>query len=530
MWYQMDLFSRVIKSVIFGATMVLASQPVFAERGNPKIEFMGTTPDEMIATYMQEHNIPGITLAIVQAPYITRVVGYGVSNVDLKLLASPKTLWNIGQMTSAYTAVAIMQLVEEDKLLIDDTLGKFVPELPTSWQNITLCQLMGNTSGLPDYTKQSSFEFSKNYQPNEIITLIKDSSLLFQPGSEMRQSATNFFLLGMVIEKASGMSYEQFITKNQIERLGLKNTMFVSNVSHVKQEDVANQASKHKQFLSDPIYIHPTEVATGYTALDGKLTSTKMNSQSALNAFGSILASAEDMSLWDIALAGSILVKKKENRDVIYHAVTLNDGTKVQTNCGWRFFGHEGLMSIQGNVPGFSCYMSRFTHPSELLCVTLCANKDNVDLSELARNIAGAFNRKLGPPVGPKKMRYFESSFAVQTTMDRLEQFLKAKGVQIMARVDHHAGASKADLSLRATQTLIFGNPAMGTHLMLANQSIAVDLPLRVAVWQDENGSVWLGHDDIRVLAQSYEISGIDDTIEKMTRGLAAAVQYAITP
>lgn len=518
------------KLIIFGALMLSASQPVFGERGNPQVEFMGETVDAMIAQYMKEHDVPGMTLAIVQAPYISRVVGYGVSTINTKQLATPKTLWNIGQMTCAYTAVAIMQLVEEDKLAIDDAIGKYLTNLPSSWQNITLRELMGHVSGLPDYTKQAGFEFSKNYKAEEIFALVKDMPLLFVPDTRCSQSATNFFLLALIIEKTSGMSYENYITKNQIERLGLKNTLFASSLSEIKQENLAEQNAKHKQFLTERAYIDPTEMATGYTSQNKNIVPVKLNTPSALLGYGSILASAEDMSIWDIALAGSILVKNKENRDVIYHAITLKDNTKVQANSGWRFYGHKGLMSIRGNVPGFSCYMSRFTDPSELLCVTLCANKENIDLTELARHIAGAFNRILGPPIGPKRMHFFESCYDVKTTMDRLEEFLKEKGVHIMTRVDHTAGAEKAHLSLRPTETLIFGNPAVGTYLMLANQSIAAMLPLKIAVWQDEHGSVWLEHDDIRLLTESYEISGIDDVIEKMSRGLHAAVQYAIAP
>ena len=186
-------------------------------------------------------------------------------------------------------------------------------------------------------------------------------------------------------------------------------------------------------------------------------------------------------------------------------------------------------MSIHGNVPGFSSYLSRFTE-SELVCVTLCANKDNVDFTELARSIAGTFKPQLNSPLGPKGMHYLESCFSVQTIMDRLEEFLKSKGVSIMARVDHSNGANKANLELKPTQTLIFGNPALGTHLMLANPSIAANLPLRVAVWQAANGSVWLGYNDIKFLAESFAIFGIEKTIDQMAKGLAAAAQYAVEP
>ena len=87
-------------------------QPASAQRGNPAVQFEGQTIDEMVAAFMKEHRIPGMTLAIVQAPYIPRVVGYGVSDVEKGLLASPRTLWNVGQITQGYTAVAIMQLIE----------------------------------------------------------------------------------------------------------------------------------------------------------------------------------------------------------------------------------------------------------------------------------------------------------------------------------------------------------------------------------------------------------------------------------
>jgi len=518
------------KSLLLGLIMLTSFQKSFADRGNPNVQFQGITIDAMIAAFMEEHDIPGMTLAIVQAPYIPRVVGYGNANVEQRLLASTKTLWNIGQITCAYTAVAIMQLVEESKLHLDDTLGKHFPEMPKAWLEITFRQLLGNISGLPDYTKQSTFDFSKEYQPNQILALVKDQPLVFKPGTDVAQSATNFFLLGLGIERISGMSYEAFVKKNQIDRLGLKNTFFSSDFKSIKQETLNESSPKHKEFLLENVYINPTETASGYTEVEGKNSPVPKNNSSGLNAYASLWASAEDISLWDIGLAGNILVNKKENRETIYQAVSLNDGTKIQANAGWRFHGHKGLMSIRGDVPGFSCYLSRFTVPEELVCVTLCANKGEIDLTKLARRIAGAFNPKLGPPIGSNALECIESCYDVPATMDRLEAFLKNKGVQIMARVDHTQGAAKANLTLRPTQTLIFGNPALGTHLMLSNQSIAADLPLRVAVWQDEVGSVWLGHDEIKILAKQYRIENIDKIIRQMTKGLEAAVQYAIAP
>lgn len=123
----------------------------------------------------------------------------------------------------------------------------------------------------------------------------------------------------------------------------------------------------------------------------------------------------------------------------------------------------------------------------------------------------------------------FKSNYDVQTTMDRVVEFLKSKNVHIMARVDHSQGAKQANLDLRPTQTLIFGSPLLGTHLMLKNQEIAVDLPLKIAVWQDENGQTFLAHPDLDKLIESYGIKDVKPILEKMKQGLDACVAYSIS-
>ena len=515
---------------LVGGIMLGSASSATAERGNPRVEFEGETIDAMIADFMEEHRIPGMTLAIVQAPYIPRVVGYGVSDVEKGLLASPKTLWNVGQMTQAYTAVAIMQLVEAGKLSLEDSVGKHVAGLPTEWHAITVRQLMAHASGLPDFTKQTGFDLTREYAPAEVVALVAQTPLTFQPGTAVANSATDFYLLGLVVEAASGMSYEAFVTENQIKRLGLKNTMFASDLPKVKQEAVEANGLKHREFLRERAYIDPTEMATGYAEHSEKLTPVKRNAQSALFANGAVLASAEDISLWDMGLAGELLIKEKANRDFLYAPVKLENGFTVPAHCGWRFPGHRGLMDIEGNAPGFSCYLSRFTDKSELLCVTLCANKEGVDLSELARRIAGAFIRALGPPVGPQVMTCRESCYPVAQTVDRLAALLKSKGIEVAACVDHAAAAKKKGLDLPATEVLIFGNPTVGTQLMQSRRSVALDLPLRVVVWEEPDGTVWAGYHDVGRMAAQHGIGDRDEVVAAMQSGLEAMLSQATSP
>ncbi|MBA4107414.1 MAG: peptidase [Pirellula sp.] len=522
--------NKQLAFMLCGGMMFGLATAATAERGNPRVEFEGETIDAMVADFMEQQRLPGMTLAIVQAPYIPRVVGYGVSNAEQGLLASPKTLWNVGQMTQAYTAVAIMQLVEAEKLSLDDTIGKHVAGLPADWQAITVRQLMAHASGLPDYTHQAGFDAARAYAPAEVIALVAETPLAFQPGTAVANSATDFYLLGLVVEAASGMSYEAFVTENQIKRLGLKNTMFAADLPQVKQEAVEANGLKHKEFLRERAFIDPTEMAMGYAEPAGKLIPAKRNAQSAFFANGAVLASAEDISLWDMGLAGELLIKEKANRDFLYAPVKLADGATAPAHGGWRFPGHRGLMDIQGNVPGFSCYLSRFTDKSELLCVTLCANKEGVDLSGLARRIAGAFIRQLGPPVGPQVMTCRESCYSVTETVDRLEALVKAKGIDVAARVDHAAAAKQKGLELPPTVVLIFGNPAVGTQLMQSRRSVALDLPLRVVVWEEADGTVWTGYHDVAGLAAQHGIGDRDEVVAAMQAGLEALLRQATAP
>lgn len=275
---------------------LLLALPLYgqASRGNPDMSFGGETVDAMIAAFMKEHDVPGMAVAIVQAPYITRVTGFGLADRDKRTLVADNTLFDVGQMKHAYTAVAVMQLVEMGKLKLDDVRGALRTADPS---------------------------------------------------------------LEQVVEKASGVAYEEFVRKQQFEPLGLKHTVFGADLARVPRER-----------------IDPTEPATG----SGK------------PAPRAIYSSARDISVWDIALAGDILIKDAELRKVLY---VPGDAKQVGA---WRFPGRPGLMITTGSGNGFSSLLSRYTDPSELVCVTLLANKEGLDLNALAESIAAAHNATLG--------------------------------------------------------------------------------------------------------------------------------------
>lgn len=500
-------------------------------RGNVHVAYQGKAIDQMIYEFMEEQGIPGMTLAIVQAPYIPRVAGYGVTDFEKGNLAAAKTLWPIGPISQGFTAVAIMQLYEKGKLDLNNPIGQYLKDIPENWKPVTILQLMQHSSGIADYREQEGFNVSSDYKPEQLIQLVEAMPLAFEPGTDVKQSATNFLLLTSVIEKAAKMPYHDFVKKYQIEYLGLQQTYFGEDLAKVKQEDVTTTANVHQTFKKDKDYINPSETTTGYVEKDGKLVAAPAVSPTAMKGFSDIWASAENVSHWDIGLAGGVLIAKPENRDIIYKPTKLANGKTVPAIAGWQFYNHKGLMDIKGNVSGHSAFLSRFTDASELVCVTLLANKEGVDLTNLGRKIAAAFDSsKMGTGANDNLLYTYESQFSVAETMARLEKVIKTMGIPVFAKFDHGKNAEEAGLELLPNQVIVFGSPKVGTALMQENPSISIELPLKISVWEDKNGSVWVTFPQMRQMAANYGmesnpvIAKMQELLEKIA--IKAASQY----
>jgi CubicO group peptidase (beta-lactamase class C family) len=323
-------------------------------RGTPEMEYAGQSVDQLIAEFMREHDVPGMSVAIVQAPYITRATGFGVSDRERRTLVAGNTVFNIAGMKNAFTAVAVMQLVESGKLRLEDVRAHLL-------------------------------------------------------------HATEYPALETMVEHASGQSYAAFIRKQQIDRLGLRHTFFASELSSMKHEGV-KAGEKHRRFLQELALIDPTEPATGTTG-GGNTPHAGAND---------IYASAYDISIWDVALAGDLLIKDPALRKMLYVPSTLANGRRAASAGAWVFPGHEGLMVTTGSGAGFSSLLSRFTKSDELVCVTLLANRDGLDLTQLARRIAAAHNAKLGPPAKAAALRVQQSPYTAADTLVRAEHALRS--------------------------------------------------------------------------------------------------------
>jgi len=121
-----------------------------------------------------------------------------------------------------------------------------------------------------------------------------------------------------------------------------------------------------------------------------------------------------------------------------------------------------------------------------------------------------------------------KSKFSVAETLNRLSRVLEEKGIAIMARISHSDGARKAALSLRPTELLLFGNPKLGTPLMQGNQTVGIDLPMKVLAWKDENGQVWLTYNDPVYFAKRHGVDNRRSVIDKMSKALKQFTALAV--
>lgn len=505
-----------------GAAMNTKEHEVMKMRGSADVSYLGQSVDSMIWEFMKEKEIPGLTLAIVQAPYIPRVVGYGLSDTGERRLASANTMWPAGPISQAFAAVAVMQLFEDGKLGLEDKLGDHIPEVPKEWHNIEILQLLRHASGLPDYRKDG-IDIYREWEFQEMLALINREALHFTPGTDVEWSAANFLMLTEIVERVSGETYHDFVTERQIRFLGLKRTGFAEDLENFRHEDVSLTENIHQLFKKDGKYIDPTESAASYDIAGRK---TERAASSALRGVGDIWASAQDISFWDIGLAGGVLIHKPEHRKLVYAPWNLPDGREVPGVAGWQFYKHRGLMDIKGSVPGYSSFLSRFTHPDELVCVTLLANKEGIDFTNLGRKIAGAFGDLLSTNYDDNKLYLLEGQFPVEDMVRRLQIILEEKKIPVFAIFDHAKNAEEAGLSLRPTTVVVFGAPKVGTGLMQEDQSISLELPLRIALWEDAVGSTWLAFPRMERLAGEYGL-GSHPVIGKMQTLLEELVRKA---
>ncbi|HEU5237777.1 MAG TPA: serine hydrolase domain-containing protein, partial [Pyrinomonadaceae bacterium] len=174
---------------------------------------------------MQKRRIPGLALAVVKDGKVIKAQGYGVANLETEAPVTPETVFELASITKTFTATAIMILVEEGKVNIDDHISKYLEKTPDSWKNITVRHLLTHTSGLPTLGKDfKSMVWTLDVSTAAMYDAARKDTLGFAAGDKWEYSDVGYFLLGMIIEKGSGQRYADFLAKRIFQPAGMTNT------------------------------------------------------------------------------------------------------------------------------------------------------------------------------------------------------------------------------------------------------------------------------------------------------------------
>src|SRR5450432_2168613 len=163
---------------------------------------------------------PGCVVLIAKKGKIIYKKAFGAADLELKVAMQPYMIFRLGSITKQYTAIAILQLVEQRKISLQDSIQKFIKDFPYKGHTITIENLLTHTSGIIDYqaldTKEANeqFFYRKDFEPKQVVDFFEKEPLDFIPGSKFAYSNSNYFLLGYIIEIISGQSYKEYMQQN----------------------------------------------------------------------------------------------------------------------------------------------------------------------------------------------------------------------------------------------------------------------------------------------------------------------------
>ncbi len=277
--------------------------------------------------------------------------GYGLANLELGVPVAPDMVFRLGSITKQFTSVAVLLLAQEGKIGLQDEITKFLPDYPTQGRKITIEHLLTHTSGIRSYTDMAEWLplWRKDFTVKELIDLFKDQPMSFEPGRSWSYNNSAYVLLGAVIEKASGLTYERFVEERLFKPLGMTSSCYDS-----------------------PDRIIPRRVA-GYQAGAQGFVNAPYLSMTQPYAAGSLASTVDDLAAWNDAVFGGKVVGK-DWLDKAWTPYQLANGESSGYGYGWFIADFAGHRSIEhgGGINGFTTY--EMTFPEDGLFIAILTN------------------------------------------------------------------------------------------------------------------------------------------------------------
>ncbi|GIQ57481.1 serine hydrolase [Flavobacterium collinsii] len=322
-----------------------------------------TKMDQLIASKFKPENPGAVFLAVKKGKVMYRKA-FGMANLEMGIQMQPEFVFEIGSMTKQFTAVAVLMLAEQGKLKLDDEITKFIPDYPTNGNKITLHHLLTHTSGIKDFTSMKAIKdiAKRDLSPKELVDFFKNEPADFKPGEQYKYCNSGYVLLGYIIEKVSGQTYEAFVTQHIFKKIGMENTYYASHDKIIKNR------------------------VSGYRDREGYVNANYI-SFSIPYASGSILSTVDDLLKWQYAINANTLLNPAFTEKAFVN-YTLNNGTNIDYGYGWhlekvkdKIFREHG-----GSIFGFKS-MGVY-EPTEQIYVVGLSNCDCNSPTSITREIA----------------------------------------------------------------------------------------------------------------------------------------------
>lgn len=338
---------------------------------------------------------PGVAVIAARDGKIVFRTGQGMANLELGVPIEPDMVFRLGSLTKQFTAVAILMLAEQGKLALDDSISRFLPDYPTHDHLITVKHLLTHTSGIKSYTAMPEWPslWRKDFTVQELIDFFKYQPMESAPGKRWAYNNSGYILLGAIIEKVSGQSYEQFIRQSIFEPLGMK-----------------------QSYYDSPSRVIPGRVA-GYDKGPEGFTNAAYLSMTQPYAAGALASTVDDLVLWDSALYTEQLLRH-ETLQQAHHSHCLTDGSPTAYGYGWEISEYAGHRLIEhgGGIHGFRTRAIRV--PDERVFVAVLSNHGGTNPGLLAFKIAALaigqpYNEPEPVELGPELLTLYEGVYEI---------------------------------------------------------------------------------------------------------------------
>lgn len=332
--------------------------------------------DQAVREVLAQSGAPSASIAIVRDGKIAYEQAYGLANVETKVPATPAMRYSIGSISKQFTAAAVLLLVEDGKLSLDDRVVRWLPEL-TRAKDVSIRHLLTMTSGYRDYWPQDYVMpmMQVDVEPAAILKEWAQRPLDFEPGAKRQYSNTNYIILGLIIERVSGMPLMEFLQQRIFTPLGMKSVVDVD-----RGPLPAGDAMRYERFALGPPRVPPKE-GKGW-----------------LFAMGGLAMRAHDLALWNISVMDQTLLQPASYRELT-REMQLNSGAGTRYGLGISvsMVDDRRMLSHNGEVSGFTAGNQIF--PDDRGAITVLVN---LVASDAYADIATKIRKIVFPqPIGP---------------------------------------------------------------------------------------------------------------------------------